>query len=73
MDNKVKYLNQIIEVIDQKATQFKKNKRDLPTAVYEAEKQILVRTIDSAIQLAEEIKPVPYSLINDLKSLIKQL
>ena len=73
MDQKVQYLNQIIEIIDQKATIFKKNKKNLPTASYEAEKQVLTKTINDAIQLAEEIKPVPYSLINDLRSLIKQL
>ncbi|MCG9875956.1 MAG: hypothetical protein MH321_14360 [Leptospiraceae bacterium] len=73
MDNKVQYLNQIIEVIDTKATIFKNNKRNLPHAAYVAEKEILTKTINDAIQLAEEIKPIPFSLINDLKSLIKQL
>ena len=73
MDNKVEYLNQIIEIIDNKATVFKKNKKSMPTAAYESEKAILVRTINDAIKLAEEIKPTPFSLINDLRSLIKQL
>lgn len=73
MDNKIQYLNQMIEIIDTKVTIFKKNKNTMHTTGYTAEKQVLTRTIQDAIQLAEEIKPVPYSLINDLKSLIKQL
>jgi len=63
----------MIEIIDTKVTIFKKNKNTMHTTGYTAEKQVLTRTIQDAIQLAEEIKPVPYSLINDLKSLIKQL
>ncbi|MDF3818747.1 hypothetical protein P3G55_02485 [Leptospira sp. 96542] len=73
MDQKVQYLNQMIEIIDTKVTIFKKNKSKLPTAAYQAEKQVLSRTIEDTIKLAEEIKPVPYSLINDLKAVIKQL
>lgn len=73
MDNKVQYLNQIIEVIDTKATIFKNNKRSMPSTAYLAEKEILTKTINDAIILAGEINPIPYSLINDLKSLIKQL
>ena len=65
MDNKVEYLNQIIV--------FKNNKKSMPTSAYESEKVILVRTINDAIKLAEEVKPTPFSLINDLRSLIKQL
>lgn len=73
MDQKIQYLNQMIEIIDNKVTIFKKNKSKLPQAAYAAEKQVLTRTIQDTIQLAEEIKPVPFSLINDLKALIKQL
>lgn len=73
MDQKIQYLNQMIEIIDNKVTIFKKNKSKLPQAAYTAEKQVLTRTIEDTIKLAEEIKPVPFSLINDLKSLIKQL
>jgi len=73
MDNKIQYLNQIIEIIDTKVSTFKKNKSKMHTTAYTAEKQVLTRMIEDAIKLAEEIKPVPYSLINDLKSLIKQL
>ncbi|MCU0825210.1 MAG: hypothetical protein O9301_12905 [Leptospira sp.] len=73
MDQKIQYLNQMIEVVDTKVSTFKKNKSKLPTVAYNAEKQVLTRTIEDTIKLAEEIKPVPYSLINDLKSLIKQL
>ncbi|GBF42136.1 hypothetical protein LPTSP2_14220 [Leptospira ellinghausenii] len=73
MDQKIQYLNQMIEIIDTKVSIFKKNKTKLPQAAYQAEKQVLTRTIQDTIQLAEEIKPVPFSLINDLKTLIKQL
>ncbi|GBF49271.1 hypothetical protein LPTSP4_07810 [Leptospira ryugenii] len=73
MDQKVQYLNQVIEIIDTKVTLFKKNKATMHNANYVAEKQVLTRMIQDAIQLAGEVKPVPYSLINDLKSLIKQL
>ncbi|MCZ8155818.1 MAG: hypothetical protein O9264_06850 [Leptospira sp.] len=73
MDNKIQYLNQIIEIIDTKVTVFKKNKNTMHSTGYAAEKQVLTRTIEDAIKLAEEVRPVPYSLINDLKSLIKQL
>ncbi|TGN08120.1 hypothetical protein [Leptospira ilyithenensis] len=73
MDNQVQYLNQIIEIIDTKASVFKKNKNKIPQAAYQAEKQVLTKTIQDAIALAESIKPTPFSLINDLKSLIKQL
>ncbi|MCT8332355.1 hypothetical protein NUH30_01600 [Leptospira sp. 85282-16] len=73
MDQKIQYLNQMIEIIDSKVTIFKKNKSKIPQAAYVAEKQVLTRTIQDTIKLAEEIKPVPFSLINDLKSLIKQL
>lgn len=73
MDQKIQYLNQMIEIIDNKITIFKKNKSKLPQAAYTAEKQVLTRTIQDTIQLAEDIKPVPFSLINDLKALIKQL
>lgn len=73
MDQKVQYLNQMIEIIDNKVTIFKKNKTKLPTAAYNAEKQVLTRTIEDTIKLAEEIKPTPFSLISDLKALIKQL
>ncbi|TGL62713.1 hypothetical protein EHQ58_02275 [Leptospira ognonensis] len=73
MDNKVQYLNQIIEIIDTKVTTFKQNKSRMHTTNYTAEKQVLTRTIEDAIKLAEDIKPVPFSLISDLKALIKQL
>jgi hypothetical protein len=73
MDQKVQYLNQIIEIIDTKAAIFKNKKKSLPEAAYLAEKQVLTKTIEDAIKLAEEIKPVPFSLINDLRVLIKQL
>ncbi|BDA79084.1 hypothetical protein LPTSP3_g20140 [Leptospira kobayashii] len=73
MDNQVQYLNQIIEIIDTKAGLFKKNKNKIPQTAYQAEKQVLVKMIQDAITLAESIKPTPFSLINDLKSLIKQL
>lgn len=73
MDEKIQVLNQMITIIDEKATIFKKNKTKLPKVAYESEKQILTKTIQDTIQLAESIKPTPFSLIQDLKSLLKQL
>ncbi|MEK6882337.1 MAG: hypothetical protein AABY22_22145 [Nanoarchaeota archaeon] len=73
MENKIQYLNQIIEIIDTKVTTFKQNKNKMHNTGYVAEKQVLTRTNEDAIKLAEDIKPVPYSLISDLKALIKQL
>jgi hypothetical protein len=73
MDSKIQILNQMIEIIDTKVTIFKKNKSKMHTTGYLAEKQVLTRSIEDTIKLAEEIKPVPFSTISDLKALIKQL
>lgn len=73
MDNKIQYLNQMIEIVDTKVSIFKKNKSKMATAGYLAEKQVLTRTIEDTILLAQEIKPTPFSLVSDLKALIKQL
>ena len=73
MTNNTQVLNQIIQIIDQKATAYKKNKKTMNRTALESEKILITNTIKDAIQLAESIKPVPASIISDLKALMKQL
>ncbi|MCB1143791.1 MAG: hypothetical protein H7A24_17340 [Leptospiraceae bacterium] len=73
MTNNTQVLNQIIQIIDQKATAYKKNKKTMNRTALESEKVLITNTIKDAIQLAESIKPVPASIISDLKALMKQL
>ena len=73
MPNNTQVLNRIIQIIDQKATAYKKNKKTMNRTALESEKVLITNTIKDAIQLAESIKPVPASIISDLKALMKQL
>ena len=66
-------LNQIIAIIDEKASEYKANYLDLPASRKMAEKKMILDLIDDANQLASSIRPAPNDVMGDLKRLGEQL
>ena len=52
MDNNTKILNQMIQIIDEKASSFKKKKKTLSKTAAETEKLLITKTIQDAIKEA---------------------
>lgn len=69
----VKALNEILGIIDQKATRFKQEKFDMRRSQFEAEKTMLLKLINDGLKLAENILPKPVDAIDDMKALRKQI
>jgi len=65
-------LNQIMEIVDSKASSFKVSQTKLRPAQIMAEKKLILDLIQSALQLANQIIPKPQNAIDDLNRLEKQ-
>ncbi len=72
-DEEIETLNKITAMIDEKATAYRNNLRAMPAARAIAEKQLILRLIDDGLSLARNIKPQPFSLIQDLERLSREL
>ncbi|MBX7059787.1 MAG: hypothetical protein K1X75_17115 [Leptospirales bacterium] len=72
-DEQIAALNQITAMIDEKATLYKNSLRSMPPARAAAEKQLILKLIDDGLSLARSIKPAPFSLIQDLEQLTREL
>jgi hypothetical protein len=73
MDEEIQALNQIIAMVDQKATKYQNEVRDMPKARAAAEKKLILDLVDDGLRLANNIQPKPFSVIDDLTRLEKQL
>lgn len=72
-DPQIETLNQILAMVDEKATAYQNNLHDMPAVRAAAEKTLIFKLIDDALDLARRIDPKPYSTIQDLERLQKQL
>ena len=69
----IEALNQILSMIDEKATHFKDVAYDLSTVQRNAQKKLLFDLIDDAVRLCKTISPEPREVLNDLGTLSNQL
>ena len=72
-DEQISSLNQIVAMIDEKATKYKDEVFDMPEVRARAEKKLVLDLIDDGLNLAESVSPKPLDLIGDLKRLQSQL
>ena len=73
MSEQIDVLNQIIQMVDEKATKFKDGVIKMKPVQRAAEKKLLLDLIDNGLKLAESIKPKPLDLVGDLKRLAEQI
>ena len=66
-------LNQIVQIIDQKAAEYKDHFFTLTPAQKIAQKKLILDLIDDANGLAKRLSPVPVDLLHDLQELSRQL
>lgn len=69
----IQSLNQIIQILDQKATEFKDQVHDLAPSARAAQKKMIVGMAEDALKLAIKVNPRPEDLIADLQELMRQL
>ena len=72
-DEQIQALNQILAVIDEKATKFKTERYGMHAARKGPEKDLILKLIADALSIAEQIQPKPVDVINDLRVLDKDL
>lgn len=68
----VRMFNQIMQMIDEKATSFKDNRFDMRAVQADSEKKLLLDLIDQALTLAGQMSPAPEEAVRDLKTLQEQ-
>lgn len=73
MNEKINSLNQIIEIIDQKAASYKKDRHHMASSRAVTEKKLIIDLINDANKLALTVIPKPIELINDLARLKNSL
>lgn len=73
MSEQIAVLNQIIQMIDEKAAKFKDEVMKMKEVKRNAEKKLLLDLIDNGMKLAESIKPKPLDIVHDLKRLAEQI
>lgn len=66
-------LNQIIAIIDQKATEFKAGYMRMPESKRFAQKKLILDLIGDAEKLGNAIRPAPTEVLEDIKRLGDQL
>lgn len=69
----IESINQIIAIIDQKATLYKDELFDMPTARKNAEQKLILDLIDDALSLADSLEPKAIDIMQDLKKLQKDI
>ena len=72
-NEQIKALNQIIAIIDDKASRYKNEVYDLNRAQRIVEKKLLNDLIDDGLNIANSINPKPLDIIDDLNKLRRQL
>jgi len=72
MSEQVQALNQIIGIIDEKASRYKDERFDMSTAQAYAQKKLILDLIDDAFKLCSQIKPAPVEATADLQKLQHQ-
>ncbi|MCB1175406.1 MAG: hypothetical protein KDK39_17660 [Leptospiraceae bacterium] len=72
-DTQVQALNQILAIIDEKATLLKDERYDMPAARRGPERDLILKLIDDALDLGYKIDPRPDAVIEDLYKLQSQL
>jgi hypothetical protein len=73
---KIKILNEMIKIIDEKAASYKDRMAKMQANQFYAEKKLLLDTIDDAVELAKTIKPAPPNMediVRDFKKLWNDL
>jgi len=73
MSDQIEVLNQIIQMIDEKASKYKDGVMKMKEVQRNAEKKLLMDLIQNGLTLAESIKPKPLDLVTDLKRLSEQI
>lgn len=68
-----KALNQLTNLIDTRANEYKQQYMRMPQANRVAQKKLILDLIDDAVQLASSMRPVPHEIISDFKALAAQL
>lgn len=72
MNEEIHALNQIVAMIDEKATLFKKDWGTMPKVRAVTERKLILDLIGNGLQLAKNVKPSPADLIGDLLKLKKE-
>lgn len=72
---KIKILNQLVELVDTQATKFKSNYRKMKPAQFASERKLIIDNIQNAILIAGEIKSNldAKAIINDFTKLKNEL
>ena len=70
--NDIQKLNQIVAIIDDKASQYKNDRHHMPRARADAEKKLIIDLINNGLELAKSIGSEAQGLIEDLDRLKKQ-
>ncbi len=70
--NDIQKLNQIISIIDNKASQYKIERHHMPGAKADADKKLIIDLINDGLELANSIGSQAQGLIEDLDRLKKQ-
>ena len=65
-------LNQIVSIIDEKASSFKTRRTRMPQVQAAAEKKLIMDLLQEGINLAQGVAPKPTALIEDLERLNKE-
>ncbi len=72
-DEQIQALNQITAMVDAKAAKYKDEVAKMPDVRARAEKKLILDLIDDGLSVAEQVRPKPLDLIEDLKRLKAQL
>ncbi|EPG67048.1 hypothetical protein ACE5IS_16025 [Leptospira wolffii] len=72
MNEEIQALNRIVAIVDDKASLFKKDWRDMPKVRAVTERKLILDLIGNALQLAKNVKPSPTDLLGDLQKLKKE-
>jgi|FrelakmetLWP11LW_1041352.scaffolds.fasta_scaffold09013_1 hypothetical protein len=70
--NDIQKLNQIVSIIDKKASQYKNERHHMPRARADSEKKLIIDLINDGLELAKSIGSQAQGLIEDLDRLKKQ-
>jgi len=72
-DQQIEALNKITAIIDEKAAKYKDELSSMPRVRAVAEKKLILDLIDEGLSVAEQVRPRPLDLIQDLGRLKRQL
>lgn len=72
-DQQIEALNKITAIIDEKAAKYKDELAHMPRVRATAEKKLIIDLIDEGLSVAEQVRPKPLDLMQDLGRLKKQL